>query len=162
GAVERVEATPGTLLHTHAAEHAEERATAKKILGMDDVAALAWVGVTGPRAVLAHGVQLRPDEMAKMAKAGTRVVHCPSANLKLASGIAGVVAMHEAGIVVGLGADGAPCNNRMDPFTEVREAALLAKVVRKDAAAMSAMDALALATIDGARVLGLEAMTGSI
>lgn len=65
-------------------------------------------------------------------------------------------------MVVGLGADGAPCNNRMDPFTELRQAALLAKVVRKDAAALAPMDALAMLTIEGARVLGLDAEIGSI
>ena len=92
----------------------------------------------------------------------TRFVHCPSANLKLGSGIADVVLMREAGIVVGLGADGAPCNNRMDPFTELRQAALLAKFVRKDAAALAAVDALAMLTIDGARVLGLDDRIGSI
>lgn len=162
GAVERAHAAPGVLLHTHAAEHAEERAAVRAQLGIDDVAALARVGITGERAVLAHGVQLTKREMRGLARAGTRVVHCPSANLKLASGIADVVAMREAGIVVGLGADGAPCNNRMDPWTELREAALLAKVVRKDAAAMSAMDALSLATIDGARALGLADRIGSI
>lgn len=152
----------GALMHTHAAEHAEERAVVKRALGVDDVAALRAVGVCGPRAVIAHGVQLRPDEMREIAADGTRFVHCPSANLKLASGIADVRAMQEAGIVVGLGADGAPCNNRLDAFTELREAALLAKVKRGDASAMPAMDALALATIEGAKVLGLEHEVGSI
>lgn len=152
----------GQLVHTHAAEHAAERDAVRRALGKQDVQALADVGITGPTAVIAHGVQLEREEMRALGRAGTRVVHCPSANLKLASGIADVVAMRTAGIVVGLGSDGAPCNNRMDPWTELREAALLAKVRRDDAAAMPAMDALSLATIDGARALGLEREIGSI
>jgi len=162
GAAAAAHATPGVLLHSHAAEHADERKAVRDALGKDDVSALAEYGVTGPRTVLAHGVQLRPGEMRSIARAGTRFAHCPSANMKLASGIADVVAMRDAGMLVGIGADGAPCNNRMDPFTELRQAALLAKVKRGDAGALKAEDALAMATIDGARVLGIDALTGSI
>ena len=150
------------LAHSHAAEHADERAAVKAMLGQDDVAALESFGLSGPRTVLAHGVQLRPAEMRRIAKLGTRFVHCPSANLKLASGIADVKAMRDAGMVVGLGADGAPCNNRMDPWTELRQAALLAKVRRGNAAALPAREALELATLEGARALGLEDEIGSI
>jgi cytosine/adenosine deaminase-related metal-dependent hydrolase len=152
----------GTLVHSHAAEHSGEKHEVRAQLGMDDVDALASYGLAGPHVVLAHGVQLTKAQMRRCAKAGTRFVHCPSANLKLASGIADVVAMRRAGMIVGLGADGAPCNNRMDPFTELRQAALLAKVVQENAAALSAMDALAMLTIDGARLLGLDAEIGSI
>jgi cytosine/adenosine deaminase-related metal-dependent hydrolase len=158
---EIAEAT-GTLVHSHAAEHPGEKTEVLARLGMDDVDALASYGLAGPHVVLAHGVQLTKAQMRRCGRDGTRFVHCPSANLKLASGIADVVAMREAGMVVGLGADGAPCNNRMDPFTELRQAALLAKVVRKDAAALAPMDALAMLTIEGARVLGLDAEIGSI
>ncbi len=150
------------IVHSHAAEHRGERDEVRKQLGKDDVDALASWGIAGPRTVLAHGVQLTAAQKKACGKRGTRFVHCPSANLKLASGIADVVSMREAGMVVGLGADGAPCNNRMDPFTELRQAALLAKVVRDDAAAMKAMDALSLLTIEGARVLGLDKTIGSI
>lgn len=149
-------------IHSHVAEHKGERAEVRAILGMDDVDALASWGIAGAHVILAHGVQLTEAQMAQVAEAGTRIVHCPSANLKLASGIADVVAMREAGIVVGLGADGAPCNNRLDGFTELRSAALLAKVRREDAAALKAADALAMATIEGARALGLEREIGSI
>lgn len=152
----------GTLIHSHAAEHPGERAEVRRRLGEDDVDAIARLGIAGPHVVLAHGVQLTRAQMRRCGRDGTRFVHCPSANLKLASGIADVVAMRRAGMLVGLGADGAPCNNRMDPLTEVRQAALLAKVVRQDASALSAMDALAMATIEGARVLGLDAEIGSI
>ncbi|HEY8432573.1 MAG TPA: 5'-deoxyadenosine deaminase [Sandaracinaceae bacterium] len=152
----------GLRIHSHVAEHEGEKAEVRAQLGMDDVDALAAWGIAGPHVVLAHGVQLTRTQMKRVAKAGTRIVHCPSANLKLASGIADVVAMREAGIVVGLGADGAPCNNRLDGWTELRQAALLAKVKRGDAAALSAIDALAMATIDGARALGLDSEVGSL
>ena len=151
-----------TLIHSHAAEHVGERDEVRRQLGMDDVDALASYGIAGPHVVLAHGVQLTKAQMKRCAKQGTRFVHCPSANLKLSSGIADVVAMRNAGMIIGLGADGAPCNNRMDAFTELRQAALLAKVKRMDAAALSPMDALAMLTIDGARVLGIDKEVGSI
>lgn len=152
----------GRLVHSHVAEHADERIAVKEILGQDDVAALASWGVAGPQTVLAHGVQLRAAEMKRMARAGTRVAHCPSANLKLASGIADVVAMRAHGMVVGIGPDGAPCNNRMDPWTELRSAALLSKARRLDAASLPAAEALELATIEGARVLGWQDRIGSL
>lgn len=149
-------------IHSHVAEHAGERAEVRAQLGRDDIDVLASWGVAGKHVLLAHGVQLTESQMRDIAQAGTRIVHCPSANLKLASGIADVVGMREAGIVVGIGADGAPCNNRLDGWTEVRSAALLAKVRREDAAALGAMDALAMATIEGARALGLDHEIGSL
>lgn len=161
GAAARAERA-GTLVHTHAAEHADERAAVREILGREDIEALAEYGITGPRAVLAHGVQLKRAELRALGRAGTRIVHCPSANMKLASGIAPVPAMRAAGVVVGLGADGAPCNNRMDPWTELRSASLLAKAKLKDATALPALASLELATIDGARALGLDHEVGSL
>ncbi len=152
----------GALLHTHAAEHADERAAVQEVVGCDDIEALEEWGFVGARTVLAHGVQLRVSEMRRLALAGASVVHCPSANLKLASGIAQVCKMREAGLVVALGADGAPCNNMMDPWVELRQAALLAKVRSKNAAALPAREALELATIEGARALGLDDAIGSI
>lgn len=149
-------------VHSHVAEHCGEKEEVRAQLGRDDVDVLASWGIAGPHVILAHGVQLTAAQMKRVARAGTRIVHCPSANLKLASGIADVVAMREAGIVVALGGDGAPCNNRLDGFTELREAALLAKVRREDAAALSAGDALAMATIEGARALGLDGEIGSL
>ncbi|UJR81653.1 5'-deoxyadenosine deaminase [Sandaracinus amylolyticus] len=152
----------GARIHSHASEHKGERDEVRKILGKDDVDVLAGWGIAGPDVILAHGVQLGRAQMKRMAERGTRIAHCPSANLKLASGIADVVAMREAGLVVGIGADGAPCNNRMDPFTELRQAALLAKVRREDAAALAPIDALAMLTIDGAKALGIDGQVGSI
>jgi 5-methylthioadenosine/S-adenosylhomocysteine deaminase len=149
------------LVHTHAAEHADERAAVRAAFGSDDVTTLARWGVTGPRAVLAHGVQLDDEELAELARRGTKIVHCPSANLKLGSGIARVHALRRAGVVVGLGADGAPCNNNLDALTELRHAALLAKV-RSGTSTLPAPEALRLATIEGARVLGVDDEVGSI
>jgi 5-methylthioadenosine/S-adenosylhomocysteine deaminase len=149
------------LMHTHAAEHGDERNAVRAMLGDDDISILAKWGVTGPRAILAHGVQLTDDEMKKLAEAGTRVAHCPSANLKLGSGIARVHDLRRAGVIVGLGADGAPCNNNLDALTELRHAALLAKA-RTGTATLPAREALRLATIDGARALGMDDHIGSI
>lgn len=151
-----------SLVHSHAAEHHAERVAVRELLGQDDVSALASYGITGPNAVLAHGVQLRKSEMKALGQAGTRFVHCPSANLKLASGIADVQTMLSQGMEVGIGADGAPCNNRMDIFVEMREAGLLAKARHQDASALPPMDVLSLATIRGAKVLGLDAEIGSL
>jgi cytosine/adenosine deaminase-related metal-dependent hydrolase len=151
----------GLLVHTHAAEHEDERQAVRRLLGDDDIALLARWGVTGTRTVLAHGVQLTAAEMAGLAEAGTRIAHCPSANLKLGSGIAQVHALRKAGVVVGLGADGAPCNNNLDALTELRHAALLAKA-KSGTATLPAREALRLATIEGAKVLGMDGEVGSI
>ena len=149
------------VIHTHAAEHNDERDAVRAMLGDDDISILAKWGATGPRTVLAHGVQLTDDEMKKLAAAGTRIAHCPSANLKLGSGIARVHDMVRAGVIVGLGADGAPCNNNLDALTELRHAALLAKA-RTGTATLPAPMALRLATIEGARALGMDDQIGSI
>jgi cytosine/adenosine deaminase-related metal-dependent hydrolase len=160
GAVDRAR-DRGELVHTHVAEQAEEREAVRGALGDDDLAILRRWGVAGPRAVLAHGVQLRPDEARELARDGTRIVHCPSANLKLGSGLAPIADLDRAGVALALGADGAPCNNNLDAWTEMRHAALLAKV-RTGAQSLPARRALRLATIDGARALGLGSLVGSI
>ena len=160
GACERA-AESGALVHTHAAEHPGERDAVRRALGDDDVAILRRWGVAGPRAVLAHGVQLTDAEARAVAREGTRVVHCPSANLKLGSGIARVAELDALGVALALGADGAPCNNNLDPWAELRHAALLAKV-RTATTALPARRALRLATIDGARALGMDALIGSL
>jgi cytosine/adenosine deaminase-related metal-dependent hydrolase len=158
---ERSKAT-ATWMHSHVAEHAEERVEVRRALGKSDLEALEECGIAGPRAVLAHGVQLNAREMKRAARLGTRFVHCPSANLKLASGIADVVAMRAAGLVVGIGADGAPCNNGLDALSELRLASLLSKARRNDARALSPTEVLAHLTIDGARCLGWDDEIGSL
>jgi cytosine/adenosine deaminase-related metal-dependent hydrolase len=160
GAVERARSR-GQLVHTHAAEQAAEREAVRRALGDDDVAVLRRWGVHGSRAVLAHGVQLRKGEVERLGRDGTRVVHCPSANMKLGSGIAPIAELDAAGVALALGADGAPCNNNLDAWVEMRHAALVAKV-RSGVTSLPARRALRLATIDGARALGLSELVGSI
>ncbi len=149
------------LLHSHVAEHPDERKAVRAALGDDDVAMLRKWGFKGKRTLLAHGVQLTDEEIARVAKDGTRIVHCPSANLKLGSGIARVADLIERGVVVAIGGDGAPCNNNLDPWTELRHAALLAKV-KTGTTTLPAPQAFRLATIDGARALGIDDEVGSI
>ncbi len=149
------------LLHSHVAEHPDERKAVKKVLGDEDIAVLRKWGFKGPRALLAHGVQLTDAEMDAVAKDGTRIIHCPSANLKLGSGIARVHEMVKRGVQVALGADGAPCNNNLDPWIELRNAALLAKS-RTGVTTLPARQAFELATIEGARALGIEGEVGSL
>ena len=160
GCVERSRSR-GALLHTHASEHPGERAAVRAALGMDDIDALRAWGFAGPDVVIAHGVQLTPQQRRMMAKDQTRVTHCPSANLKLGSGIAKVARMQRAGIVVALGADGAACNNNLDALLEMRLASLLAKRFG-DTGALPARRVLRMATIDGARALGLADEVGSL
>ncbi len=151
----------GCLMHTHASEHPEEQKAVRAILGHDDVQVLANWGLRGPRAVYAHGVQLTSDQIRMIREHASGVVHCPSANMKLGSGIAPVADLLRAGIRVGLGADGAACNNNLDPFTELRHAALLASL-RYGPDAVAPEDLLGLVTLGGARVLGLETEIGSL
>lgn len=151
----------GARLHSHVAEHPDERVAVKKILGDTDLATLRRWGFKGPNTLLAHGVQLTDAEMGQVAKDGTRIVHCPSANLKLGSGIARVHELLARGVVVALGADGAPCNNNLDPWIELRHAALLAKV-RTGVTTLPARQAFELATIGGARALGIDEEVGSL
>lgn len=160
GCVERARAR-GALMHTHAAEHPGERDAVRAALGMDDVDALRSWGFAGPDVVVAHGVQLTPRQRREMGRDQTRVAHCPSANLKLGSGVARVVRMHRAGIVVGIGADGAACSNNLDALLEMRLASLLARRFG-DTGALPARRVLRMATIDGAKALGLDAEVGSL
>ena len=160
GAAERAHAHRA-IVHSHVAEHPSERAAVRSALGQDDIDVLRAWGVSGPNAVLAHGVQLTDDEARAVAKDGTRIVHCPSANLKLGSGVARVAELDAMGVQLALGCDGAPCNNNLDPWQELRHAALLSKW-RTSPTALPARRALRLATIDGARALGLDGEIGSL
>lgn len=149
------------LVHTHASENRDEIAIVEQNTGQRNIAYLNSVGLAAPHVVLAHCIWLDESEMEILRTTGTHVAHCPSSNLKLASGLAQVAEMLESGISVSLGADGAPCNNRLDMFTEMRTAALLQKV-RRGPQALPALTALKMATIWGARALGLEHEIGSI
>jgi cytosine/adenosine deaminase-related metal-dependent hydrolase len=151
----------GAMVHTHAAETPVELQTVKRDTGHDELAYLDSVGIAGPRAALAHCVWVDREGIARLARSHTNVVHCPSSNLKLGSGIAPIPEMLAAGCHVAIGADGAPCNNRLDGFEEMRLAALIQKP-RLGPQALPAAQALELATLGGARALGLESEIGSI
>ncbi|MDX2033664.1 MAG: 5'-deoxyadenosine deaminase [Blastocatellia bacterium] len=151
----------GVLVHTHASENRDEIAIVMRDTGRRNIEYLSDVGLAASHVVLAHCIWLEEDEFDILQRTGTQVAHCPSSNLKLASGIARITEMLERGIAVSLGADGAPCNNRLDMFTEMRTAALLQKSLR-GSEALPALTALRMATIDGARALGLADQIGSI
>jgi 5-methylthioadenosine/S-adenosylhomocysteine deaminase len=155
--VARLARERGVMVHTHASENLDEIAMVESETGRRNVNYLDAVGLTGPHVVLAHCVHVNEGEVELLA----HVAHCPSSNLKLGSGLAPVAEMLERGVSVSLGADGAPCNNRLDMFTEMRTAALLQKV-RRGADALPARRALRMATIDGARALGLADEVGSL
>lgn len=151
----------GAWIHTHVAEHPGEREAVFELLGKTDFDALREYAIAGPRVVLAHAVQLTEREVQAVVTDHTRLVHCPSANLKLGSGIAPVWDFWRAGVQLALGADGAPCNNNLDPWMEMRHAALLAKV-RSGTTALPAEAALRLATVEGAKALGIDDEVGSL
>ena len=151
----------GVMVHTHASENRDEIALVESETGRRNVEYLSDLGIVGPHVLLAHCVWLNDDEIEILAQTGTRVAHCPSSNLKLGSGIARVPEMIERGVSVSLGADGAPCNNRLDMFTEMRTAALIQKAQRGPQT-LPALDVLRMATIEGARALGLDREIGSI
>jgi cytosine/adenosine deaminase-related metal-dependent hydrolase len=151
----------GAVIHTHAAETPVELQIVQRDTGNDELSYLDSVGISGPRTALAHCVWVDKEGIARLARQRTNVVHCPSSNLKLGSGIAPIPEMLAAGCRVGIGADGAPCNNRLDAFTEMRLAALIQKP-RLGPEALPAAQALELATLGGARALGLETEIGSV
>jgi len=149
----------GLLLHTHASEQVAEVELVRKRTGMFNIEYLHSVGMTGADVCLAHCVHVEPHERQILVETDTRVLHCPSANLKLGSGIAPIPEYLEAGITVALGADGAPCNNRLDMFLEMREAGLLQKI-RLGPQALPARDVVRMATSEGATALGWEQEMG--
>lgn len=151
----------GVMVHTHSSENRTECEIVQEETGLRNIAYLDSVGITGRHVALAHCVHLSVDEIETLKTTGTNVVHCPSSNLKLGSGIAPIAKLLEAGISVSLGADGAACNNRLDMFTEMRTAALLQKVLHGPEV-LPAKRVLRMATIDGARALGLDSEIGSI
>jgi 5-methylthioadenosine/S-adenosylhomocysteine deaminase len=159
--VARLSRERGVLVHTHASENQDEIAIVERATGRRNVSYLDSVGLAAPHVVLAHCVWLDEGEMDTLAATGTHVAHCPSSNLKLGSGLAPVAEMLERGVSVSLGADGAPCNNRLDMFTELRTAALLQKA-RRGPQSLPALAALRMATVAGARALGLESEIGSV
>lgn len=143
----------GCLVHTHASENQGEVELVRQMVGTDNVIHLDRLGCTGPDVALAHCIHLTEEEEAVLARTGTRVLHCPSSNLKLGSGVARIPELLAKGVHVSIGADGAPCNNRLDMFAEMRLAALVQKP-RLDPTAMPAPLVLRMATAAGAEALG--------
>ena len=151
----------GVMIHTHASENKTECEIVEQESGQRNIAYLDSLGISGRHVLLAHCIHLDTDEMERLMRTRTNVAHCPSSNLKLGSGLARVAEMLARKIPVSLGADGAPCNNRLDMFTEMRTAALLQKLAHGPEV-LPAARVLAMATIDGARALGLDQEIGSI
>lgn len=149
-------------IHTHLHETEAEITQSLTQYGVRPLARLHALGAIGPNTVLAHGVHLEPAELTLLATQGAHIAHCPSSNLKLASGIAPIAAAMRAGVNVGLGTDGSASNNRLDLWQEMRTSALLAKVKDQNAASLPAYQALQMATIHGAHALGLQACIGSL
>ncbi len=151
----------GLGLHLHLHETRDEIARSESQHGLRPMKRMEALGLLGPNMTAAHCVHLTQGEIETLAEQGCHIAHCPTSNLKLGSGIAPVPEMLKAGVNVGLGTDGAASNNRLDIFAEMRMAALLAKA-GGDAACLPAAEALEMATINGAKALGLDHRIGSI
>ena len=152
----------GAPIHIHVHETGAEVDEAVRANGRRPLARLEELGLIGPRFQCVHATQLLDEEIAMLAAARASVIHCPESNLKLASGACRVADLLEAGVNVALGTDGAASNNDLDMFGEMRTAALLGKLVAEDAAALPAAAVLEMATINGARALGIDRETGSL
>jgi len=161
-AVAELSSRDRVIIHTHASENRDEVAVVRQLSGgMNNLEYLADTGLATPHLCAAHCVWVGDAEQTLLAERDVKVMHCPSSNLKLGSGLAPVVEMRARGISVSLGADGAACNNRLDMFDEMRLAATL-QAVRKHPGALTARDAVWMATREGARALGIAHELGSI
>ncbi len=149
-------------IHIHLHETAFEVQESLEKFGVRPIERLQKLDLLSPRLLAVHMTQLEKEEISLLADNGVHVVHCPESNLKLASGFCPVQALIEAGVNVALGTDSAASNNDLDMAGELRSAALLAKAVAGNASAVPAMQALKMATLNGARALGLEEETGSL
>ena len=171
GAVAEMAGASGALVHIHASETAAENELVRSRHGVRPVPLLADVGLLGPGTVLAHAVHLDDAELAAVAASGSAVAHCPASNLKLSSGVARVPELLAAGATVGIGTDGPASSNDLDVLGATRLAALLHKGVgtgapggpgAADATNVSAGEALRMATLGGARSLGIDGDVGSL
>ncbi len=151
----------GSLFHTHSSENKKEVEAVRKITGKENIEYFDSIGVLDSNTVLAHCIHLNDTEIQTLRNKNVRVAHCSSSNLKLGSGIADVPRLMKENISVSLGADGAPCNNSLSAFTEMRHAALVQKPVHGPTA-MDALTVFRLATIEGAKALHMENEIGSI
>jgi len=149
-------------IHIHLHETADEIAQSIQQYGKRPLERLNELGLVSPNLMAVHLTQVTDDEIALLANSGSHVVHCPESNLKLASGFCPVTRLMDAGINVALGTDSSASNNDLDMLGEMRTASLLAKGVSQNASALSAMQTVRMATLNGARALGLEQDTGSL
>lgn len=159
--VSSLSARYGVKVHTHASENPGEIELVQAMTGMRNVIYLDHLGLANERLILAHCVWLDAEEKRILRERGVHVSHCPGSNLKLASGIADTPGMLQEHIHLSLGADGAPCNNNLDMFNEMRLAAIIQKPVHGPTA-MDARSVFRMATIGGAKAVGMEDQIGSI
>ncbi|MCG8311802.1 MAG: TRZ/ATZ family hydrolase [Pseudomonadales bacterium] len=155
-----VETQMGVHIHLHETAHEVEEAAEKT--GQRPIARLNAMGLLTPQLQAVHMTQLTDEEIELLAQTGTHVIHCPESNLKLASGFCPIAKLVAKGVNVALGTDGAASNNDLDMFSEMRTAALLAKGVAGNPAAIPAESALEMATINGAKALGIDDTIGSL
>ncbi len=149
------------IIHSHSSENLKEIESVYEVKGMRNIEYFHKMGLTGDILYLAHCIWVDEDEMNILSETKTRVLHCPGSNLKLGSGIAMIPEMLERGISVSLGADGAPCNNNLDVFMEMRLAGLI-QSIRKGPGFLKSEDIVKMATIDAARALRMDDKIGSI
>jgi 5-methylthioadenosine/S-adenosylhomocysteine deaminase len=151
----------GSLYHTHSSENKSECTTVRNMFGCENVEYFEKIGVLNENTVLAHCVHLNDNEKDLLAKRKVSVAHCPSSNLKLGSGYAPIPELQKKGIKISLGTDGAPCNNTLSMFSEMRLASLIQKPFYGPTT-LNAQTVFRMATIEGARALGIGDKTGSI
>lgn len=151
----------GTIFHTHSSENKSEIEAVKQMHNMENIEYFNSIDILSDHTVLAHGIHVNENEINLLKNSNTRISHCPSSNLKLGSGIADIPRYLKENISVSLGADGAPCNNELSQFTEMRLASLIQKP-RYSPTEMDALTVFRLATIDGAKALNLQKEIGSI
>ena len=149
-------------IHMHVHETQDEIDQGMNNHGSRPLHRLQELGMLTPNLIAVHMTHLQDDEIEQYARSGANVVHCPQSNMKLASGFCPVQQLQDAGINVALGTDGAASNNDLDMLAEMQTAAMLGKAVANDAAAVSAETVLAMATINGAKALGIDDITGSL
>jgi 5-methylthioadenosine/S-adenosylhomocysteine deaminase len=147
-------------MHIH--ETSQEVTNAIAADGRRPLQRLSELGLVTPRLLCVHATQLLEQEIELLATSGASVIHCPESNLKLASGFCEVAKLLASSVNVALGTDGGASNNDLDMFSEMRTAALVAKAVADDASALPAQQALLMATINGAKALGMDHLIGSL
>ncbi|MCB9247401.1 MAG: amidohydrolase family protein [Ignavibacteriales bacterium] len=152
---------PGSMYHTHSSENESEVEVVRQMHNMENIEYFSHIDILGDHTVLAHGIHVNEKEIGLLKSSQTRISHCPSSNLKLGSGIADIPRYLKENISVSLGADGAPCNNNLSQFTEMRLASLIQKP-RYSPTEMDALTVFRLATIEGAKALNLQNEIGSV